>query len=266
MKSPPGPPPPLGPPPRGPPEDPPPPGIWLAVEPRPSEPVEADVVERRDAVAARGVAALAVVRPEPPLRSPLPAAPADDETVSPETLDPPPPEPPPAPEVDATMLPPDIEVAANVDWPPLEVLPPRDPPPPRSPPPPDDETITVIPPPRPPPIIEIDPPLRPPRIDGAINETYFSAAVVPVSLSVFSIGAAAAVAVRIVTNDAVLVASAFDCHIQYPAPAATHAIRAIPMPANDLFGGSSFGAMACGPAGAPLGCGNGRFGKAEPDM
>lgn len=223
MKSPPGlPPPGPPPPPREPPVDPPlPPGIWLAVDPSPSEPVEAEVVERLREVVAALVVVGRAVRPVPPVRRLLPAAPAEEETVSPETLEPPPPPPPAAPEVEATIFPPDIEVEASVDAPPPEEPddepPPEDPPrdPPLLLPPPPDDTIIVIPPPRPPPpIIVTEPPPRPPRIEGAMSDTYFSAAVEPVSRNVFSIGAAAAVAVRIVTNEAVLVASAFDCHIQ----------------------------------------------------
>jgi hypothetical protein len=79
------------------------------------------------------------------------------------------------------------------------------------------ETVTVVEPPRPLPDIITDwvalPP-RPPRREGAINDTYFSAAVTPVSRSVLAMESVCAGAVRTATTFACRARCCRCCQVQ----------------------------------------------------
>jgi hypothetical protein len=188
------------------------------VDPSPSAPSVAELEgpldrEERAAVLTRAAPPEAD-RAERKLRpAPLPAEEASDSLPEekPELLDPPPLE---APDVLASAEPAE---ATELPDPPEVPPPPREEPDERSPPPPPPETVTTAIPPRPDIWIAIVPPEdppRPPRSDGAINDTYFSAAVTPVSRNVFSIVAVWAGAVRTATTLACFASSCRCFHVQ----------------------------------------------------
>jgi hypothetical protein len=234
----------------------------------PSEPSEEEAEGPLDRELERALEAALLTRPplaaERAERSVEPPPPAEEASESPlaPKAEPPPPPPDAALEVLASAVPAE---ATELPLAPVRLAPELDEED-EEPPPPD--VATTVTPPRPDIWTETEPPeepIRPPRSEGAIRDTYFSAAVTPVNRSVFETLPDCTGAIRTATTVASAAFAFCFSHAQYPAPAAATSRINHTQP-YDRRCGTSGGVTTCGPDPDWPGAPGSTFGTAAPDI